>query len=417
MLDATWEAPDGTITPLDDYLDTYFQEVYLEADSLPLFAKLARHVLPDAVDDYAEQLERQIYEYTVEKPNYGKAAKRMYNLFRLTGRYEEAAYLRELFDEKATALYQVAALIRSLDEASGAGSEISPDTLRSQTDALIVERHRGARGRRAGVDDPRAPPGGQGGPRRRRRPGESRRRDRQRHPRGQRRGQRVLQGADGRPRRRSAPISSRSNPEPVAEALPDLYVSADIETDGPIPGEYSMLSFAFSLASRYDGSTFEAYEPGWETTFYVELKPISENFKQEALDVNGLDREALAVSGREPEDAMREAAEWIASHADGARPVLVLYPLSFDWSFLHWYFIRYTGESPFGHSSCIDIRTLYMARALTTFDQSGQQSMPPELLPTRPHTHHASDDAQEQAELFNRVFAWALGSGGMDVRS
>lgn len=138
MLDATWEAPDGTITPLDDYLDTYFQEVYLEAESLPLFAKLARHVLPDAVDDYAEQLERQIYEYTVEKPNYGKAAKRMYNLFRLTGRYEEAAYLRELFDEKATALYQVAALIRSLDEAAGAGSEISRETLRSQTDALIA---------------------------------------------------------------------------------------------------------------------------------------------------------------------------------------------------------------------------------------------------------------------------------------
>lgn len=136
MLDATWEAPDGTITPLDDYLDTYFQEVYLDADSLPLFAKLARHVLPDAVDDYAEQLERQIYEYTVVKPNYGKAAKRMYNLFRLTGRYEEAAYLRELFDEKATALYQVAALIRSLDEASDSG--ISRDTLRRQTDALVV---------------------------------------------------------------------------------------------------------------------------------------------------------------------------------------------------------------------------------------------------------------------------------------
>ncbi len=138
MLDATWEAPDRTITPLDDYLDSYFQEVYLDADSLPVFAKLARHVLPDALDDYAEQLDRQIYEYTVEKPNYGKAAKRMYNLFRLTGRYEEAAYLRELFDEKAGALYQVAALIRSLDEASGPGSDISRDALRNQTDELIV---------------------------------------------------------------------------------------------------------------------------------------------------------------------------------------------------------------------------------------------------------------------------------------
>ena len=103
----------------------------------------------------------------------------------------------------------------------------------------------------------------------------------------------------------------------MPEALPDLYVSADIETDGPIPGEYSMLSFAFPLASRFDGTTFEPYEPSWDTTFYVELKPISENFKQDALDVNGLDREGLAVSGRAPEDAMREAAEWVAAQANG----------------------------------------------------------------------------------------------------
>ena len=192
----------------------------------------------------------------------------------------------------------------------------------------------------------------------------------------------------------------------------DLYVSADIETDGPIPGEYSMLSFAFSLASRFDGTTFETYEPSRETTLYVELKPISENFQQQALDVNGLDREALAVSGREPEGAMREAAEWIGSRADGARPVLVLYPLSFDWSFLHWYFIRFTGASPFGHSTCIDIRTLYMARARTTFDRSSRLVIPQALQPTRPHTHHAADDAQEQAELFNNIFKWAVGATG-----
>jgi hypothetical protein len=138
MLDVTWELPDGTIVPLDDFLDTYFQEVYLEAESLPLFAKLARHVLPDALEDYVAQLEREVHEYTVNKPNYGKAAKRMYNVFRITGRYGEAAYLRELFDEKATALYQVAAQIRSLDEASAPGSEFSPEALLRQTDELIV---------------------------------------------------------------------------------------------------------------------------------------------------------------------------------------------------------------------------------------------------------------------------------------
>ncbi len=194
----------------------------------------------------------------------------------------------------------------------------------------------------------------------------------------------------------------------MAEVRPDLYVSADVETDGPIPGEFSMLSFALCLAGRFDGSEFEAFEPDAKTTYYAELKPISDRFEQAALEVNRLDREALTVHGKDPEAAMTEAAEWIAAHADGARPVLVAYPLAFDWAFLYWYFIRFTGESPFGISSCLDIRTLYQARALTPFDLTSQRSMPPELLPQRPHTHNAADDAQEQAELFNRIFAWAL---------
>lgn len=198
----------------------------------------------------------------------------------------------------------------------------------------------------------------------------------------------------------------------MTEARPDLYISADIETDGPIPGEFSMLSFALCLASRFDGSSFEVIEPDAKTTFYAELKPISQRFEQAALDVNRLDRDALAVSGKEPEAAMSAATDWIASHADGARPVLVAYPLAFDWAFLYWYFVRFTGESPFGISSCLDIRTLYQARALTPFDLSSQGSMPAELRPQRQHTHHAADDAQEQAELFNRIFAWALRGGG-----
>jgi Exonuclease len=198
----------------------------------------------------------------------------------------------------------------------------------------------------------------------------------------------------------------------MAEARPDLYVSADVETDGPIPGEFSMLSFALCLASRFDGSEFEAFEPDPATTFYAELKPISDRFDPEALEVNRLDRDALAAGGKDPDVAMTEAGEWIAAHSDGARPVLVAYPVAFDWAFLYWYFIRFTGESPFGISVCLDIRTLYQARALTTFDRSDQRSMPHELLPQRPHTHHAADDAQEQAELFNNIFAWALRGGG-----
>lgn len=139
MLDVTWEAPDGTITSLDGYLDPYFQEVYLDAGSIPIFSKLARHVSADAMDDYVAQLEKEVNKYLTKDLNYGKAAKRMYNIFRLTGRYEEAAFLRELFDEPATVLYQVWSLIRTLEDAATSGAEISIETLIAQTDALIVE--------------------------------------------------------------------------------------------------------------------------------------------------------------------------------------------------------------------------------------------------------------------------------------
>lgn len=138
MLDVTWEAPDGTITPLDGYLDPYFQEVYLEAESIPIFSKLARHVSADALDQYVAQLEREVNKYLTKDINYGKVAKRLYNIFRLTGRYEEAAYLRELFDEPATMLYQVWSLIRTIDDACKPGTSITTEQMLAQADQLIM---------------------------------------------------------------------------------------------------------------------------------------------------------------------------------------------------------------------------------------------------------------------------------------
>ncbi len=139
MLDVTWEAPDGSIIPLDGYLDPYFQEVYLESESIPLFSKLAEHVSDDALDDYVARLRKEVAKYVAHDPrNYGKAAKRMYNIFRLSGRYEEAAFLRELFDEPATVLYQVWSVLRTLEEASVPGSPITKGVVLAQLDDLIV---------------------------------------------------------------------------------------------------------------------------------------------------------------------------------------------------------------------------------------------------------------------------------------
>ena len=138
MLDVTWEAPDGSITPLDGYLDPYFQEVYLDAGSIPIFSKLARHVSADALEDYVAALEHEVNKYLTKDINYGKAAKRMYNIFRLTGRYEEAAFIRELFDEPASMLYQVWSLIRTIDDCCNPLSPITAEQMLAETDQLIV---------------------------------------------------------------------------------------------------------------------------------------------------------------------------------------------------------------------------------------------------------------------------------------
>jgi len=139
VIDVTWEAPDGTITPLDGYLDTYFQEVYLDAEEIPTFAKVVAQVSDDALDSYVEQLEGEVRKYLTKHLNYGKAAKRMYNVFRLSGRHYDAAFVRSLFDEPATILYQVWSLITTLDNATQPGSSIPIDDVRRQADALLLD--------------------------------------------------------------------------------------------------------------------------------------------------------------------------------------------------------------------------------------------------------------------------------------
>jgi hypothetical protein len=192
--------------------------------------------------------------------------------------------------------------------------------------------------------------------------------------------------------------------QPNRHGVPDIYFSVDIETDGPIPGPYSMLSFALVEVGRFDGTSLvRANAP---RTFYRELRPISEAFQPEALAVNGLDRAALQLHGTDPLDAMNDARAFVASVAGAALPVLVAYPLSFDWSFLYWYFVRYGDSSPFNHSRCFDLKTAVAVRGRRTVSSSGRDQLPPELRPDMHHTHNALDDAREQAEIFVRVFAW-----------
>jgi len=186
----------------------------------------------------------------------------------------------------------------------------------------------------------------------------------------------------------------------------DAYFSADVETDGPIPGPFSMLSFGLVYAGSFDGQQFLRPEL-FDQTFYSELRPISDEFEEEALRVNGLDRTRLLREGEQPEDAMSRASEWVRRIAGAARPVLVAYPLSFDWTWLYWYFVRFSRSgSPFNHSSCFDLKTAFAVKGRLPVALAGRSRLPPELEVARVHTHHALDDAIEQAEIFANVFTW-----------
>jgi DNA polymerase III epsilon subunit-like protein len=191
----------------------------------------------------------------------------------------------------------------------------------------------------------------------------------------------------------------------------DIYFSADVETDGPIPGPYSLLSFALVYAGRFDGGEFER-PSDYTQHFYRELKPISESFEPEALRINGLDRNRLKQDGIEPSRAMSEASHWIRTIAGSHTPVLVAYPLSFDWTWLYWYFVRYSIDgSPFSYSHCFDIKTAYSVKGRIPIAAAGRSKLVRRLHFYREHTHNALDDAVEQAEIFAALYDWEPSNG------
>lgn len=187
----------------------------------------------------------------------------------------------------------------------------------------------------------------------------------------------------------------------------DLWLSCDVETDGPIPGPYSMLSLGICVAGLRTATRFEVRDPA-SATHYVEVAPISDQFVPEALAVSGLDRDRLVREGQEPTAAMRALADWVREVADGHRPVFVAWPLSFDWMFVHWYFERFLGpgSNPFGFSGAIDLKTCYLALSGGRIGDATKRRLPAALRSRRPHTHHALDDAMEQADLAAQLGRW-----------
>lgn len=181
----------------------------------------------------------------------------------------------------------------------------------------------------------------------------------------------------------------------MTDHKPELYIAVDVEADGPIPGPYSMLSIGMAVVGHEEWS------------FYSELKPISDAYVPEALKVSGLDRDRLLREAPDAEDVMQRAAEWVADLRAHGRPVFLGAPAVWDGMYVHWYFVRYTGRSPFGPTgSGIDLRSYWMGRTGSEWTDSHKSKIK-ETLSVRgyPHTHNALDDARELAATFAAVLA------------
>jgi len=155
------------------------------------------------------------------------------------------------------------------------------------------------------------------------------------------------------------------------------YIMVDVESDGPIPGDYSMVSFGAIVV-----------DSALDKTFYSRLRPISDKWLPDALKVSGFTREETAAFA-DPAAEMKRFSEWVRQNSKG-RPMFISDNNGYDWQFINWYFHHFTNENPFGYSST-NLGSLYkglVKDATVNFKH----------LRRTKHTHNPVDDARGNAE-------------------
>jgi DNA polymerase III epsilon subunit-like protein len=180
---------------------------------------------------------------------------------------------------------------------------------------------------------------------------------------------------------------------PVANTANIDYISVDVETAGPNPANFSLLSIGACRVA----------DP--QSTFYVELQPLSEQFVPSALAVCHLSLQDLARTGTPPAQAMSQFEAWLGKQVPrNLKPVFVAFNAVFDWMFVNDYFHRFLGRNPFGHSA-LDIKALYMGVTGAAWNKTGMRHLSAHYQLDLTLTHNALQDALDQADLFRRLLA------------
>ncbi len=173
----------------------------------------------------------------------------------------------------------------------------------------------------------------------------------------------------------------------------ETYISVDVETAGPFPREYSMLSIGACTLC----------EP--RETFYVEIQPLNDHFTREALQISGLDLAKLKLNGLTPREAMSRFSDWVTQVTPQEHePVFVAFNAPFDWMFVSDYFHRFLGRNPFGFKA-LDIKAFYMGFKGVSWSETAMYKIAEQYIENRQLTHHALQDALDQAEIFRKMLA------------
>lgn len=179
--------------------------------------------------------------------------------------------------------------------------------------------------------------------------------------------------------------------------MTEIYVSTDVEVDGPIPGPHSMLSFA-SAAYLPDKTLLATFSANLQALPGASGHPDTLKWWGEHTDA----WTAARIDPRAPEIVMGEYVAWLDGLPGSC--VFVGYPAAFDFMFVYWYLMRFVGRSPFSHSA-LDIKTMAMVLLRADYRRSTKKRMPKRWFDPIPHRHVALDDALEQGALFCNILA------------
>lgn len=179
----------------------------------------------------------------------------------------------------------------------------------------------------------------------------------------------------------------------------ELYFSVDIETDGPIPGKFSMLSFGAAVFSRtaFLNKTFSA---NLETLPGAFTDPDTSKWWESQPEA----WEACRKDLQDPEKAIISFIDWVDEVCENTyTPIFVAYPSGFDFTFMYWYMINFAGRSPFSFSS-LDIKTAASVVLNKKYRQINKTAMKRKFKMSNKHSHIAIEDAIEQGNVLLEIF-------------